>query len=99
MFSGPISSAIDVAITPYFTTESFDNKAPESKKHSTKMALISFLTMLVVFLLLLVLGKHLWNTVLVSMFTFVKPTKSMWQILGLAILLNLILPGCTCNSL
>jgi len=97
MFGGAISTAIDHAVTPYFTTETFDsNQAPAPQKDTAKLALVSFLTLVVVLILLLIVGKALWNSVLVVLFPFVKPAKSIWQILGLSILIGLISPGCTC---
>jgi len=104
MFGGFISSSIDAAVTPFYTTETFDNAVPASdaeKKHEmtdekNKAAIVAFLTLIVVFILLLILGKMLWNDVLVVLFPFVKPAKSIWQILGLSILVGLISPGCTC---
>jgi hypothetical protein len=95
MFGGAVSSAIDHAVTPFFTTETFDGSAPAPEKESGKAALVSFLTLIVILLLLLLVGKYLWNTVLVSLMPFIKPAKSIWQILGLSILLGLISPGCS----
>ena len=93
MFGGAISSAIDAAVTPFYTTETFESDTPAGRD-SNKAALVSFLTLLVIFILLLVTGRLLWNSVLVELFPFVKPAKSIWQILGLSILLGLISPGC-----
>ena len=99
MLGGAVSSAIDHVVTPYLVTETFDgdNKnVPEVQQLTGKAALVSFLTILVIFILLLFFGKYLWNSVLVQLFPFVNPAKSIWQILGLSILLSLIAPGCTC---
>jgi len=99
MFGGAISNAIDAAVTPFYTTETFDGSAPAEKnavQESNKAAVVSFLTLIVIFILLLILGKMLWNEVLVVLFPFVKPAKSIWQILGLSILIGLISPGCSC---
>ena len=95
MFGGALSSAVHAAVTPFYTTETFESGAP-APKDVNKAALVSFLTLLIIFFLLLVLGKTLWNSVLVALFPFVKPAKSIWQILGLSILLGLISPGCQC---
>ena len=101
MFGGAVSSAIDHVLTPYLVTETFDgenNHAPAHVKLTGKAAIVSFLTILIILILLLLVGKYLWNGVLVALFPFVKPAKSIWQILGLSILIGLILPGCTCGS-
>jgi hypothetical protein len=50
--------------------------------------LISFSISLII---LSLIGKLLWNTVIVELFTCVKPAKSFWNILGLFIFLSLIL--------
>lgn len=42
---------------------------------------------------ILFVGEYLWNNVVVQLFTFAKPAKSIWQILGLVILLWIIAPG------
>ena len=95
MFGGALSTAIDAAVTPYYTTETFDSNTP-APRDANKIALVSFLTLIVIFFLLLVVGKTLWNTVLIVLFPFIKPAKSVWQILGLSILIGLISPGCSC---
>lgn len=93
MLGGAISNAIDAAVTPFYTTETFESNTPVAKD-SNKAALVSFLTLVVILLLLLIVGRLLWNSVLVELFPFVKPAKSIWQILGLSILIGLISPGC-----
>jgi hypothetical protein len=100
MLGGAISSAIDHVVTPYLVTETFDgdnNKVPELTKISGKVALVSFLTLIIIFFLLLLVGKYLWNEVLVVLLPFAKPAKSIWQILGLSVLIALMVPGCNCN--
>lgn len=53
-------------------------------------------TMLLAFIISLVIlgfiGKYLWNGVVVDLFSIAKPAKSIWQIIGLMILLSLLLP-------
>ena len=100
MLGGAISSAVDHVVTPYLVTETFDgdnNKAPELAKMSGKAALVGFITLIIIFFLLLVVGKYLWNEVLVVLLPFAKPAKSIWQILGLSILIALMVPGCNCG--
>ena len=45
---------------------------------------------LIVLALILSIGKYLWNDVLVNLVSVVKPVKSIWQLLGLQILLSLL---------
>jgi hypothetical protein len=42
--------------------------------------------------LLLIAAQFLWNKVLVSLFTFVKPVTNVFQLLGLVILMEILLP-------
>ena len=52
---------------------------------------VAFLLSVVILLVLLYLGEYLWNNVLVKVCTIVKPVNSMWQILGLYVLLQILL--------
>ena len=53
---------------------------------SLNRLLVSFVSLL----LLLVVGKYLWNNVLVKIVDIVKPVKSVWQLLGFVVLVKLI---------
>ena len=57
---------------------------------------INFLSIMFAFIISLILigfiGKYLWNYVVVELFSFAKPAKSFWQIIGLAIFLALVHP-------
>lgn len=94
MVAGPISKAINLVVDPFFTTETFDNEKPAPERMNARVALVSFLTLIVVLLLLLLGGQYLWNNVLVVLVPAVKPAKSVWQILGLAVLIGLMSPCC-----
>lgn len=86
MIGGAISNAVDAA---FARTETFQNGGAEP----TRSALVAFITLVIMFALILFAGKYLWNTVLVALVPAVKPAKSVWQILGLAILIALMYPG------
>ena len=45
-------------------------------------------------LIVLFVGKFLWNQVLCRTLTICKPIKTIWYILGLIILLEIIKPSC-----
>jgi hypothetical protein len=95
MIGGTLASAYDAAVTPFFTTETFESNGSDDKKNDkTKNFVVSFLVLVTIFVLLLLVGKILWNSVLIKLFPFVEPVKSIWQILGLSILLGLLFPGC-----
>jgi len=55
-----------------------------------------FLSVLIAYLIAIVIlafiGKFLWNGVIVDLFSFAKPVRSIWQILGLVIFLALVRP-------
>lgn len=45
---------------------------------------------IIVSILLLSLGKYLWNDFLVNVIPAVKPVESIWELLGLQILFSLL---------
>jgi hypothetical protein len=62
-----------------------------NKQNNSKMQMFAFLIGLIVSqLLLLLLGKWLWNSYLVSVVN-VKQINSIWQLLGISILLKLLI--------
>lgn len=86
MIGGTLGKAFDSVVS---RTETF-----QSGGDSTGRAfLVALLTLVVMMGLILLAGKWLWNTVLVALVPAVKPAKSIWQMLGLAILISLFYPG------
>lgn len=73
--------------------EGFTSGKDADKKRD---AYVDFLSVLVAFVVALVIlgfiGKLLWNSVVVELFTIAKPAKSFWQIIGLMILVSLLHP-------
>jgi hypothetical protein len=68
-------------------TENFMNL--DDQKH------LKTLVMLVLWLVVtLFVGMWLWNNVAVKVITVLKPLTSIWQLLGLALLVDLIRPAC-----
>jgi len=53
-------------------------------------AIASFVVLIIYIIIILMIGKFLWNVVACKIVSIVKPADSIWQILGLAILLNLL---------
>lgn len=53
--------------------------------------IIALLLSIVILLILLYIGQYLWNNVLIKVCTIVKPVNSMWEILGLYVLLQILL--------
>ena len=56
----------------------------------TKNLLGSFIALLILIVIILFIGKLLWNDVLVTLIPAIKPAKNIWQILGLYILISLL---------
>ena len=66
--------------------EDFNNK-----KHLIKNAIIPLiLAHITAMIILLFLGKFLWNNYLTKMVTIVNPVESVFDLLALSILLNLL---------
>jgi hypothetical protein len=59
-------------------------------------AYVNFAAMLLAYILSIVIlgffGKLLWNNVIVDLFSFAKPAKSFWQLVGLMVFVSLLLP-------
>jgi hypothetical protein len=68
-----------------------DLPVSESQRKKMPAVIISgILVDLLGVLILSLVGKWLWNNVVIDLFTIAKPVRSIWQILGLMIFLNLI---------
>lgn len=63
----------------------------QSKKESYIELAATLIAFVISLVILSLIGKLLWNGVLVDLFTCVRPAKSYWQILGLFVFLSLIL--------
>ena len=74
--------------------ESFENVLTHGREGfgGEKNPLALFLAVLLWLALLLIAAQFLWNKVLVNLVTVVKPVTSVFQILGLVILMELLLP-------
>jgi hypothetical protein len=57
---------------------------------STKNIWLLILTFIIVEVLLLIFGKYIWNEILIKIIPGVQPVNSIWQLLGLSILVKLI---------
>jgi hypothetical protein len=72
-------------------TETFAN--PNGIISPGASAIGSLVAAILVFLLLLLFGQYLWNHALCNLVTVVKPAKSIFEILGVAILIALLFPA------
>ncbi len=98
MFGGFIANGVNAALEPVIAqTETFQNPSGFGPSPA-RAALVSLITVMIVFAIILFAGKYLWNNVLAVLVPGVKPAKSVFQILGLAILISLMSPGsCSCG--
>jgi len=86
-----IQKCIFHTLSAKYPNEHF-NTTENSIYEMNKLQLISFVLSLIVSqLLLLLVGKWLWNTYLVSVTDHVKPIDSIWHILGISVLLKLLI--------
>ena len=93
-FANNVNAALEAA--PFKISEPFQNQTGMNPL-PFRAALVSFLTVLIVLGLILLFGQYLWNNVLHVLVPGVKEAKSVWQILGISILIMLLSPGtCQC---
>jgi hypothetical protein len=72
--------------------EGFVNPENSNEKKESYVELASVLIAFVISLIILsLIGKLLWNGVIVELFTCVRPAKSYWHILGLFVFVSLLL--------
>lgn len=69
--------------------ENFSGGAMETLGNNTKI-IVSIATVLIMQVILMFLGKWLWNNYLVKAITIVNPLESIWQIMAISVLLQLL---------
>jgi hypothetical protein len=76
----------------YAVVDSFtDLPGSDVKRREAYTELIAtLLSFIIAITLLAFIGKWLWNNVIVDLFSFAKPARTIWQVLGLAIFVSLI---------
>jgi hypothetical protein len=72
--------------------EGFADTAPNVKREVYADSVAVLLAFVVAFIIIAFIGKILWNGIICDLFTFAKPAKSFWQIIGLMLFINLIRP-------
>jgi|UniRef100_A0A6C0LQZ3 hypothetical protein len=98
MFGGAVANGVNAALeaAPFKISEPFENQTGMSAL-PFRAALVSGITLVIILGLLLLFGQYLWNNVLHVLVPGVKEAKSVWQILGISILIMLLSPGtCQC---
>jgi hypothetical protein len=72
--------------------EGFADTAPNVKREVYADSVAVLLSFVLAFVILAFVGKLLWNNVVVDLFSFAKPARSFWQIIGLMLFVSLIRP-------
>ena len=72
--------------------EGFLNGNAEKKRDAYSDFVAKVLAYIIAVLRISLLGKYLWNGVIVDLVSVAKPAKSFWQILGLMVFVSLLWP-------
>ncbi len=81
-----VSAVVGAGVEGFVNPE--DGKSRNTAYTEMLVVIISFIVTL---LILSLIGKLLWNGVMVDLFTCLKPARSVFQILGLYVFASLIL--------
>jgi hypothetical protein len=71
--------------------EGFQGNPLDFKNVSGKNAMSMLIALVLVQILVLFFGKFLWNRAVVPLVSFANESTSIWQILGLSILIKLLM--------
>jgi ABC-type antimicrobial peptide transport system permease subunit len=55
-----------------------------------KDVIASILSLIIAIIIVAFVGKWLWNTTVAELFTFTRPVRSVWQIIGLMLFISLM---------
>jgi hypothetical protein len=72
--------------------EGFLNGNVDQKRQAYADFVAAVLAYIVAIILIALIGKYLWNGIVVDLVSIAKPAKSFWQILGLMIFISIMLP-------
>lgn len=72
--------------------EGFVTGSADARRNAYVDLAATLLAFVLSFVILGFVGKLLWNNVIVDLFSFAKPAKSFWQLVGLMIFVSLLLP-------
>jgi len=61
-----------------------------SRRQLYKEVIASILALVISILIVAFIGKWLWNSTVAELFTFVRPVRSVWQIIGLMLFIALL---------
>lgn len=84
--SAPLTTACRAAVEGF----SSNTTDPGRKRDIYVDSLAVLLAFTISLVILGFLGKWLWNTVIVELFSIARPARSFWQIVGLMVFVSLI---------
>jgi len=88
-----ISKLVDL-VGPTPTPTDMPAEVLEEMKEAKRCAMIRYLIVTaIVFLLILFVGKWLYNTALVPHVTILRPMESIWPLLGIMVLISILHGG------
>jgi hypothetical protein len=81
-----------VSTSTQAAVEGFLNGNADQKREAYVDFISVVLAYVIAIILIALVGKYLWNGIVVDLISVAKPAKSFWQILGLMIFVSLIRP-------
>ncbi len=66
-----------------------DMSGSSERRDLYKELIASILALVISIVIIAFIGKWLWNTSVAELFTFVRPVRSIWQLIGLMIFISL----------
>jgi hypothetical protein len=85
MANGIVQAAAKATVEGFVGLQSAEARRDAYVEFSAQL-----LGFVVAIVLLAFVGKYLWNTVIIDLFSFAKPARSFWQIIGLMIFMALM---------
>jgi hypothetical protein len=67
-----------------------DNQVGKLNSLYKKNPMVIILSFIIIELIVLLLGKYIWNNIVVDLISIARPVKTIWQIFGLSILIKLL---------
>ena len=58
--------------------------------------MVSLVIVILAIIIVLLAGKWLWNNIAARFITILKPVPSIWHLLSLMLIIDLVLPTCAC---
>jgi hypothetical protein len=80
------------ACGPNHTVENFEDVKKEKRRHFA-LAFAYILLFTIIFIIILLIGKYLWNEVATKYITILKPIPSVVELLGIMVLIGLMFPN------